>query len=332
MAADCTQRPPLEASPQSCSHSCPADLATLTDDDLVHELSCTSLQVGSGLVARDSGLPASGVRRGADLPAGSSPTLSAAGNALPPPLQARKIRKALTQLGVPAPAATAPAAPAASAAPPPPEPAPAPPAAVPVAAAPAPTGPAPGSEPDPRTAFNPADIARYRKLKDQIATLQALEVRLRAAAQCTSGCGAPSSPATSSFPTILAIEPGGQPAASQHMNACLPAQHPPARDPLTPLNPAGPRQGGAGQAARQHRSRPPGQRAAHAARRPQGAAGGAGGGERAAVLEQQGGPQRACAVRGRLLRAWNAPAAREWPNTARPGPYNPRSSPQPCAP
>ncbi|KAL4452203.1 hypothetical protein ABPG75_007865 [Micractinium tetrahymenae] len=107
-----------------------SDLATLTDDDLVQELKCTSLQ-------------------------------------------ARKIRKALTQLGVPAPAASAPPAAPAAAAPPAPAPAPAP---APVAVAPVPAAPAAGAEPDPRTAFNAADIARYRKLQDQIAGLRSLEV------------------------------------------------------------------------------------------------------------------------------------------------------------
>lgn len=91
--------------------------------------------------------------------------------------QARKIRKALTQLGVAAPAAPAPPTPAVAAAPPAPEPAPA-------AAVPAPATPAPGAEPDPRTAFNAADIARYRKLLDQISGLQALEVRLHGMAWC----------------------------------------------------------------------------------------------------------------------------------------------------
>lgn len=52
---------------------------------------------------------------------------------------------------------------------------------MPVAAPPAPAAPAPGGEPDPRAAFNAADIARYRKLMDEIAGLQALEVRLHAA-------------------------------------------------------------------------------------------------------------------------------------------------------
>lgn len=105
-----------------------ADLATLTDDDLVQELKCTSLQ-------------------------------------------ARKIRKALGQLGVAAPAPSSPPPAPAAAAPPAPEPTP-----VPVAAPPAPAAPAPGGEPDPRAAFNAADIARYRKLMDEIAGLQALEI------------------------------------------------------------------------------------------------------------------------------------------------------------
>ena len=93
------------------------------------------------------------------------------------PSQARKVRTALTALGVAAPAAATPppaaAAPAPEPAPAPaPVPAPAPAVGVPLAATP----PAVAAEPDPRSCFAQEDLQRYRQLDQQMRELRALEV------------------------------------------------------------------------------------------------------------------------------------------------------------
>ena len=92
-------------------------------------------------------------------------------------MQTRKIRAALTQRGVPipasAPAPTAPAAEQAAAAPPAvaaPAPVPATPPAPAAAAVPT------AAEPDPRSCFDAADLARYKQLQQSISELEGMQV------------------------------------------------------------------------------------------------------------------------------------------------------------
>lgn len=92
-------------------------------------------------------------------------------------LQTRKIRAALTQRGVPipasAPAPTAPAAEQAAAAPPAvaaPAPVPATPPAPAAAAVPT------AAEPDPRSCFDAADLARYKQLQQSISELEGMQI------------------------------------------------------------------------------------------------------------------------------------------------------------
>lgn len=84
--------------------------------------------------------------------------------------QARKIRHQLTQLGVPTPAPSSAPSAAASAASLPSAP-PAPASLVGAAAAGA------AGEPDPKSAFEPAELQRYQELRAKVTQLQGLQVR-----------------------------------------------------------------------------------------------------------------------------------------------------------
>jgi hypothetical protein len=166
-------RPALNREPPRCC--CPAELATLSDEDLKDLLHCTALQVGAiGQV-----LPTAAT---ASQPVPLAPStqrgLCKCHNALPSCfMQTRKIRAALTQRGMPvpasAPAPTAPAAEQAAA----PLPAVAAPAPVPVPApAPAAAAVPTAAEPDPRSCFDAADLARYKQLQQSIAELEGMQV------------------------------------------------------------------------------------------------------------------------------------------------------------
>ena len=178
----------------------------LSDDDFTNELGLTRLQVGRAVAALTPRLLTVSKRWEAhNLPCRSpvpalvdwllrrcccrrrrccrrrcSAPLSHRQRCLVPKIsssQARKVRTALSALGVAAPAAATPppaaAAPAPEPAPAPaPVPASAPAVGVPVAAAP----PAAPAEPDPRSCFAHEDLQRYRQLDQQMRELRALEV------------------------------------------------------------------------------------------------------------------------------------------------------------